>query len=131
MVSLMMNVRKAAVQCLLALFVLNTAVCTCAATVSENAVDAHAHHQHNEASSRPDCHDGACLGSCSQTVAAKPGSVAAFAQGNHLELEQVVVEPVELIVAEVRAVTKDTGPPFHQYPIQTDTPVTRKDRLLA
>ena len=131
MVSLMMNVRKAAIQCVLALFVLNTAACTCAVTASENAVDAHAHHQHNEASSRPDCHDGACLGSCSQTVAAQPGSAAALAQGNHLELEPVALEPVELIVAEVRAVTKDTGPPFYQYPIQTDTPITRKDRLLA
>ena len=131
MVSLMMNVRKAAIECLLALFVLNTAVCTCAATVSENAVDAHAHHQHNGASSRPDCHDGACLGSCSQTVAAQPGSVAALAQGNHLELEPVVLEPVELTVAKMRIVTKITGPPFHSDLIQTDTPITRKDRLLA
>lgn len=131
MVSLMMNVRKAAIECLLALFVLNTAVCTCAATVSENAGDAHTHHQHNEASSRPDCHDGACLGSCSQTVAAQPGSVAALAQGNHLELEPVVLEPVELTVAKMLIVTKITGPPFHSYLIQTDTPITRKDRLLA
>ena len=131
MVSLMMNVRKAAIECLLALFVLNTAVCTCAATVSENAVDAHTHHQHNEASSRPDCHDGACLGSCSQTVAAQPGSVAALAQGNHLELEPVVLDPVELTVAKTHLVTKITGPPFHFYLIQTDTPITRKDRLLA
>ncbi len=127
----MMNVRKATVQFLLALFVLNTAVCTCAVTASEHAVDAHAHHQHTEASSRPDCHDGVCLGSCSLTVAAQPGSAAAPAQGNRLELEPVALDPVELIVAEVRAVTKDTGSPFHQYPIQTDTPITRKDRLLA
>ena len=131
MVSLMVNVRKAVIQFLLSLFVLNTAVCTCAITASENAVDAPAHHQHTEASSRPDCHDGACLGSCCQTVAAQPGSAAALAQGNRLELEPVALDPVELIVAEVRAVTKDPGPPFHQYPIQTDTPITRKDRLLA
>lgn len=131
MVSLMMNVRKAAIQCLLALFVLNTAVCTCTATVSESAVDAHTHHQHNEASSRPDCHDGACLGLCSETVAAQPGSVAALAQGNHLELEPVVLEPVELTVAKMRIVTKITGPPFHSYLIQPDTPITRKDRLLV
>jgi len=127
----MMNVRKAAIECLLALFVLNAAVCTCAATVSENAVDAHTHHQHNEASSRPDCHDGACLGLCSETVAAQPGSVAALAQGNHLELEPVVLEPVELTVAKMHTVTKTTGLPFHSYLIQTDTPITRKDRLLA
>ncbi len=127
----MVTVRKASVQFLLALFVFNTAVCTCAATVSENAKDAHAHHQSSEAGSRSDCHDGVCLGSCDQAVVTKPGSVTALATVVRLELEPVLLETVELAVVKTPISTKITGPPFYRYRLGTDTPITRKDRLLA
>ncbi len=127
----MVNVRKAVVQFLLALFVLNTTVCTCAATVSENAVDAHAHHQSAQADSRSDCHDGVCLGSCGQAVAVKPDAVAALATVVRFELEPAFLEPVALTVTTPPVLTKITGPPFHQYRTLTETPITLKDRLLA
>ena len=124
----MVIVRKAAVQFLLALFVLNTTICACAAAVSENA---HAHHQSTEVDSRSDCHDGVCLGNCGQAVAAKPDAVAALATVVRLEVELAFLDPVALIVAKPLVVMNVTGPPFHQYLIRTDTPITRKDRLLA
>ncbi len=124
----MVNVRKAAVQFLLALFVLNTTVCTCA---GENVKDTHAHHQSAEAGSGSECHDGACLGSCGQAVAAKSDSVAAPAPVVRLELEPAFLGPVELSVVKAPEFTKISRLAVHQYCVRTDTPVTRKDRLLA
>ncbi|MCZ6852642.1 MAG: hypothetical protein O7G86_01880 [Gammaproteobacteria bacterium] len=134
-------VSKAAVQFLLTLLVFNTAVCACAGTVIEVTMDAHAHHQHSDAPSRTDphdgdchdgdCHDGACLGACSQAVAAKSVSVIGLAPVAKLELETAFLDTAVLTVTKIPAITRVSGPLFQQFRIPTDTPVTRKDRLLA
>ncbi len=125
----MANIRKAAVQFLLALLVANTAVCACAQ--SEAAVDTHAHHQPSEAGARPDCHDDACLGTCSQAVAAKAGSVTGVTQIVRLELEGAFLDTAELTVTRTIAIIRVSGPSTHRFWIPTDTPITRRDRLLA
>ncbi|MCZ6642333.1 MAG: hypothetical protein O7F71_12215 [Gammaproteobacteria bacterium] len=129
-------VSKAAVQFLLTLLVFNTAVCACAGTVIEVTMDAHAHHQHSDAPSRTDphdgdCHDGACLGTCSQAVAAKSISVIGLAPVAKLELETAFLDTAVLTVTKIPAITRVSDPLFQQFRIPTDTPVTRKDRLLA
>ncbi len=132
----MSYVSKAAVQFLLTLLVFNTAVCACAGTVIEVTMGAHAHHQHSDAPSHTDphdgdCHDGACLGACSQAVAAKSGSVIGLAPVAKLELETAFLDTAVLTVTKIPAITRVSSPLFHQLRIPTDTPVTRKDRLLA
>jgi len=125
----MANIRKATVQFLLALFVANTAVCACAQ--GDAAVDTRAHHQPAEAGAHPDCHDDVCLGTCSQAVAAKSGLVTGATQIVRLELEGALPDTAELTVTRAIAIIRVSGPSTHRFQIPTDTPITRRDRLLA
>ena len=140
MVSLVMKIRKTSVQFLLTLLVFNSAVCACANATSEmDEADPHAHHLQQALTdtreNKSDCHGENCHGTCSQVLAQKPGSIAALIPSlkfePDFELDGDIHEADPLFVVSTPKRLNNVHPPNYGYLTLPDTPVTRKDCLLA
>ena len=116
---------------LVAVFVLGTITCPCAAVAGDADTGSHAHHeQHPTAPDDSDCPHSECENDCDSLSVVIPDETALLSSTGQLELADAdAIEAAPIAYPHLTTSVTSTGPPYRASAFFADTPIRRHDVL--